>query len=45
MDVDESMDDHIAQVEELFSAARSEFRHMEVCYFHNFPYDSLCQSN
>jgi uncharacterized protein len=37
LDVGGSMDDHIAQFEELFSAARSEFRHMEVYYFHNCP--------
>jgi uncharacterized protein with von Willebrand factor type A (vWA) domain len=45
LDVGGSMDDHIARVEELFSAARSEFRNMEVYYFHNCPYDSLWQSN
>jgi uncharacterized protein with von Willebrand factor type A (vWA) domain len=39
------MDDHIARVEELFSAARSEFRHLEVYYFHNCPYESLWQNN
>ncbi|ALM86516.1 VWA domain-containing protein [Bordetella sp. N] len=44
LDVGGSMDDHIARVEELFSAARSEFRNLDVYYFHNCPYDSLWQS-
>lgn len=37
LDVGGSMDDHIGRVEELFSAARSEFRNLEVYYFHNCP--------
>lgn len=41
LDVGGSIDDHIAQVESLFSAARSEFRHLEVYYFHNCPYDTV----
>ncbi|MBB5214969.1 vWA domain-containing protein [Parapusillimonas granuli] len=45
LDVGGSMDDHIARVEELFSAARSEFRHLEVFYFHNCPYEMLWQDN
>ncbi len=45
LDVGGSMDDHIGRVEELFSAARSEFRNLEVYYFHNCPYESLWQSN
>ncbi|MDS1140812.1 hypothetical protein RE432_10225 [Pusillimonas sp. SM2304] len=45
LDVGGSMDDHIARVEELFSAARSEFRHLDVYYFHNCPYESLWQNN
>ncbi len=45
LDVGGSMDDHIARVEELFSAARSEFRHLEVYYFHNCPYESLWKNN
>ena len=45
LDVGGSMDDHITQVEELFSAARSEFRHLEVYYFHNCPYESLWRAN
>ncbi|WP_033535265.1 vWA domain-containing protein [Bordetella trematum] len=45
LDVGGSMDDHIARVEELFSAARSEFRHLDVYYFHNCPYESVWQHN
>lgn len=45
LDVGGSMDDHIIQVEELFSAARSEFRNLDVYYFHNCPYESLWQHN
>ena len=36
-----SMDAHVKVCEELFSAARSEFKHMEVYYFHNFVYDGV----
>ena len=45
LDVGGSMDDHIARVEELFSAASSEFKHLEVYYFHNCPYEHLWKSN
>lgn len=45
LDVGGSMDDHIARIESLFTAARSEFRHLEVFYFHNCPYESLWKSN
>ncbi len=45
MDVGGSMDDHIAQVEELFSAARSEFKNMEFFYFHNCVYETLWKNN
>lgn len=45
LDVGGSMDDHITRVEELFSAARSEFRNLEVYYFHNCPYESLWRNN
>ena len=40
-DIGGSMDDHVRAVEELFSAARAEFRHMEYFYFHNCPYERL----
>ena len=45
LDVGGSMDDHITRVEELFSAARSEFKNLEVFYFHNCPYEFLWKSN
>ena len=45
LDVGGSMDDHITRVEELFSAARSEFKNLEVFYFHNCPYEYLWKSN
>src|SRR5690606_13170154 len=41
LDIGGSMDDHIAQVESLFSAARSEFKHLEAYYFHNCVYESV----
>ncbi|MEX0732806.1 MAG: VWA domain-containing protein [Aquisalimonadaceae bacterium] len=40
-DVGGSMDDHVRVCEELFSAARTEFKHMEYFYFHNFIYEAL----
>lgn len=45
MDVGGSMDDHVRQVEELFSAARAEFKHLEFFYFHNCVYDHLWRNN
>lgn len=45
LDVGGSMDSHIRQIEELFSAARSEFKHLEVFYFHNCPYEWLWRHN
>lgn len=45
LDVGGSMDDHIALVQELFSAARSEFKHLEAYYFHNCPYEGLWTQN
>ncbi|MBP2550417.1 uncharacterized protein with von Willebrand factor type A (vWA) domain [Neorhizobium galegae] len=44
-DVGGSMDDHVRVVEELFSAARAEFRHLEHFYFHNCPYESVWRDN
>jgi len=44
-DVGGSMDAHIRVCEELFSAARSEFKHMEYFYFHNFIYEAVWQNN
>jgi uncharacterized protein len=44
-DVGGSMDDHIKTVEELFSAARAEFRHMDYFYFHNCLYEGVWKDN
>jgi uncharacterized protein with von Willebrand factor type A (vWA) domain len=45
LDVGGSMDDHVRVCEELFSAARSEFKHLEQYYFHNFVYERLWRDN
>ena len=45
LDVGGSMDDHVRICEELFSAARGEFKHLVHYYFHNFIYESLWQDN
>ena len=45
LDVGGSMDDHIKRTEELFSAAKSEFKHLEFYYFHNCVYDQLWKNN
>jgi uncharacterized protein with von Willebrand factor type A (vWA) domain len=45
LDVGGTMDDHIERTEELFSAAKSEFKNMEFYYFHNCVYDYLWKSN
>jgi uncharacterized protein with von Willebrand factor type A (vWA) domain len=45
MDVGGTMDDHIARVEELFSAAKAEFKHLEFYYFHNCVYDFMWRNN
>ncbi len=45
LDVGGSMDDHVKVCEELFSAARSEFKHLEYFYFHNFIYETLWKDN
>ena len=44
-DVGGSMDPHVRVCEELFSAARTEFKHMEYFYFHNFLYESVWKNN
>jgi uncharacterized protein with von Willebrand factor type A (vWA) domain len=44
-DVGGSMDPHIRVCEELFSAARTEFKSMEMFYFHNFIYDAVWKTN
>jgi len=45
LDVGGSMDPYIKLVEELFSAARSEFKHLEYYYFHNCLYEGLWRDN
>ena len=45
LDVGGSMDPHIKVVEELFSAARSEFKHLEYFYFHNCLYEGVWRDN
>jgi uncharacterized protein with von Willebrand factor type A (vWA) domain len=44
-DVGGSMDPHVRVCQELFSAARTEFKHMEYFYFHNFLYESVWRNN
>ncbi|MGB1297702.1 MAG: vWA domain-containing protein [Psychrobium sp.] len=44
-DVGGSMDPYIEQVEQLFSAAKTEFKHLEYFYFHNCVYESVWQDN
>jgi len=45
LDVGGSMDDHVRVCEELFSACRSEFKHLEHYYFHNCVYESVWKDN
>ncbi|MGY6632848.1 MAG: vWA domain-containing protein [Alkalilacustris sp.] len=45
LDVGGSMDPHVKVVEELFSAARAEFRHLEHWYFHNCLYEGVWRDN
>ncbi|KFE34636.1 vWA domain-containing protein [Thioclava atlantica] len=45
LDVGGSMDAHVKLVEELFSAAKSEFKHLEHWYFHNCLYEGVWKSN
>ncbi|MBT8413830.1 MAG: VWA domain-containing protein [Boseongicola sp.] len=45
LDVGGSMDAHVQLVEELFSAARSEFKHLEQYYFHNCLYEGVWRDN
>jgi len=44
-DIGGSMDAHVKVCEELFSATRTEFKHMESFYFHNFIYESVWKDN
>ena len=45
LDVGGSMDPYIRLCEELFSAAKTEFKHLEYFYFHNFIYESVWKDN
>jgi uncharacterized protein with von Willebrand factor type A (vWA) domain len=45
LDIGGSMDDHVRVCEELFSAARGEFHHLEYFYFHNCVYEGLWKDN
>jgi len=45
LDVGGTMDEHVARVEEMFSAAKTEFKHMEFYYFHNCVYDFMWKNN
>ena len=45
LDVGGSMDPHVRACEELFSACKTEFKHLEYYYFHNFIYESVWKDN
>jgi len=45
LDIGGSMDDHIEETAQLFSAAKSEFKYLETFYFHNCPYERLWREN
>jgi uncharacterized protein with von Willebrand factor type A (vWA) domain len=45
LDIGGSMDPHVKVMEELFSAARTEFKHLEYFYFHNCPYEAVWKDN
>ena len=45
LDIGGTMDDHIKLCEELFSAAKTEFKHLEHFYFHNCLYDYVWKDN
>ena len=45
LDIGGTMDDHIKLCEELFSAAKTEFKHLEYFYFHNCLYDYVWKDN
>ena len=45
LDIGGSMDPHVRVMEELFTAAKAEFRHLEVFYFHNCVYEGLWRDN
>ena len=45
MDIGGSMDDHVKEVERLFTAARYEFKHLEYYYFHNCLYEKVWKNS
>lgn len=45
LDVGGSMNDHVRICEEMFSAAKSEFKHLKYFYFHNFVYEKMWKDN
>ena len=45
LDVGGSMDEFVHRCEELFSACKTEFKHLEYFYFHNFIYESVWRNN
>ncbi|MBL9048050.1 MAG: VWA domain-containing protein, partial [Tabrizicola sp.] len=45
LDIGGSMDPHVKVMEELFTAAKAEFRHLEVFYFHNCVYEGVWRDN
>lgn len=45
LDIGGSMDSHVKVCQELFSATRTEFKHLESFYFHNFIYESVWKDN
>ena len=45
MDIGGTMDEHVKLAEELFSAAKTEFKHLEFYYFHNCLYDFVWKDN
>ncbi len=45
LDIGGSMDDHVRTCEELFSACKTEFKHLEYFYFHNCVYDHVWKDN
>jgi len=45
LDIGGSMDEHVKICEELFSACRTEFKHLEYFYFHNYPYEKVWKDN
>ncbi|MEO8102102.1 MAG: VWA domain-containing protein [Betaproteobacteria bacterium] len=45
LDVGGSMDDYVHRCEELFSACKTEFKHLEYFYFHNFIYEGVWRNN